>query len=438
MVLKIVILLVFSFFTVFLIWRYLRINRQATTISGILTSFCTYLCIIPLIVLTFGDEYILKYGYHCLMEDEYIFISLYFALFIFLLFLVLGYDNQSHLNRKVKIDESKLELLSKKIGLFTLIIGTLSFILYAHSLGGIATLLLKAEYLRSFTTNKAELTDSRMFILVIPARLVTVSPYLLLLARDKMNKLTNTFLFIISIIFTCLFYLTNAGKTDVLIFGLSFFVPIISYYFKHKWMVTIFIAALSLGLVNYLDSFFLYLATGEFTLSNDGGNLAVLNQFVYPIRNVINMDNIASLHGFRYGQDFITGVLNIIPGLNFEPSYQQTSEYFGGADWKATGGVPNDIITFGYLQFGYLGIALMGIIVGIVCGKVDRCIRQLADSFANRTLKCTLIILFFIMFINGDVIAIVRTQFALTILTLSLLSAQKRQNINNLSRLNIS
>ena len=429
MLFNIVILLFFSISIFLLTRRYINLNNEATTISGVLTSLNIYLCLIPLVVIAFGDDYTFKYYFSCLTLDLDSFIPCYFGIFIFILFLTLSYEWGLHTNHIVRLDIYRLEVLSKRLGYATLLIGAVSFIAYANSFGGIATLLLKAEYMRSFATNKADLVDGRAYILVIPARLITVSPYLLWFARSQMkNKIWNSLLIIISIVLSCLFYLSNAGKTDVLIFGLSFFVPMLSYRFKHKWFITISIAILSLSLVTYLDALFVYLGTGEFVLNDEDGNLACLSQFVYPIRNVLNLDNILSSHSYRWGQDFITGLLNIIPGVNFEPSYQPTSEFFGGKDWKIGGGVPNDAITFGYLQFGFIGIAIVGMLIGYICAKIDICFKQLSDSFADRVIKCTLIILYFIMFINADVISVVRNQFTLTILSGWLLAARVKDH----------
>lgn len=423
----ILVYILFFFICLFFLFRYIKINKEATTISGILTSIIIFLCFIPIIILCFGDSYMLKYSYSCLTFGFESYFTFFVGLLIFIIFLLIGYERGLFVNRNRYIDEIRFEYISKLLGYFTLFVGGISFIIYANALGGFGTLLIKAEYMRSFATNKADLVEGHSYILVIPARLVTVSPYLLLIARNKMNnKFYNSLLIIISIILSSLFYLVNAGKTDVFIFGLSFLVPLLSYKFKHQWFVTICIAALCLGSINYLDALFVYFGTGEFVINEEEGNLSFLSQFSYPIKNILSMDDILLNHGYRYGQDFITGILNIIPGVNFEPSYQPTSEFFSGSDWKKYGGVPNDAVTFGYLQYGYIGVAVTALIFGRVCAKVDVCIRTLGKAFYNRVIKCTLIILFFIVFVNADIISIVRNQFALTILCGCIIYCSKR------------
>lgn len=398
--------------------HYIRINGEATTLSGILTSMCIYFCVIPLIVVWFGDSYTLKNSFHSLsngLENYFVF---YLSLFLFLATLKYSYEHTIRNSARI-IEISKLRKYTKLFSYLTLLVGGVSFIVYANSFGGFTQLLLYAEAMRSFTTNKADLFSDRSYILVIPARLITVTPVLLILYRKfSKHPIWNGILIVISMVLASIFFLANAGKTGILIFGLCFFVPILSYKFRHKWVITILIAICCIEIINYLDALFVYLGTGEFEIEAGTGTFSYLEQFSYPISNVLNLQGIADLHGFRFGQDYITGVLNLIPGINFEPSYSVTSEYYGGADWKITGGTPNDAITFGYLQLGIFGVVFEALLLGCICGTIDKCMISLANGFADRLLKCTLIIVFFSMFVNADIVAIVRGQFTLTLLTM--------------------
>lgn len=413
------------------ILRYIRKNREATTISGILTSMSVYLCVIPLVAVWLGDTYTLDNSFYSLSYGFENYFVCYSAISLFLLTLTVSY-NYTIRNSKRLIIVSRLKTYTKYFAYFTLIVGGVSFVIYAYSFGGFAQLLLYAEAMRSFATDKADLFSDKSFILVVPSRLITVTPILLILYRRfSRHSNWNSILIIGSTVLASIFFLSNAGKTGILIFSLCFFVPILSYKCKHKWIVTIFLAICSIEIINYLDALFVYLATGQFEIEASTGTFSYLKQFSYPISNLLNLQGISTLHGFRYGQDYLTGVLNIVPGINFEPAYAVTSEYYGGADWKITGGTPNDAITFGFLQLGFLGVGFEAFLLGRICGIIDKSMLLLDDSFSNRLLKCTLIIVFFSMFVNADIVAIVRGQPTLTILVIIVILSSRNNLKNN-------
>ena len=418
----------FIIFIVVLLYiiHYVKINGEATTISGVLFSFGLYFCVVPIVAVLFADDYDLQDSFRHLYASDGAYMAGYLAMFVFLFTLMLSYRNVSIVRKFIQVDNIRLKRNSKFLSAATLLVGGITFYLYAKTFGGFAQLLILAETMRSFAVDKSNIVSGWAYILVIPARLITVSPFLLLLYKSFVNKQRINVYFILACILSGVFYLANAGKTGILIFGMCFFVPIISYKFKHKWLRTICVAILSLELIQFLDALFIYLGTGEFDIQPTEGTMAYLKQFTYPVNNLLNLNNIASVSGYRFGQDFITGVLNIIPGVNFEPSYTPTSVFYSGPDWKVMGGVPNDIITFGYLQFNYFGVALVAFIVGRICRYVDACMLNLGDSFGTRVFKCSLIILYFSMIVNADVVSIVRNQFPLTILTFCLVNASKK------------
>lgn len=412
---------------------YIKLNGEATTICGVLTSVAVYLCVIPLLVYFSGNKELQETSFRSIKSDEYSYCVAYASIIIFILFLVIGYHRKRH--NKLIFDKEKYVHLGKGIGIASFVIGGISFILYAQSFGGIFELLVKAEYLRSFSTDKANVVNGWTYILVIPARLISISPYFIILAKSSFKNISAyNILIILSFVGSILFYLSDAGKTGVLIFGMSFFVPLISYVFKHKWLITIVTACICLQIVSYLDALFVYLASGNFLIETGESDLAYLSQFAYPFENLLNLDNIANQSGFRYGKDFVTGVLNIIPGINFEPSYVPTSFFYGGSKWKITGGVPNDAITFGYLQFGLLGVALVGFILGYVCSRVDESMKLLKNTFANRVIKCTLIVMYFQLFVSADIVTIARNKFGLVLLSALLIVSTKQYEAHRTHR----
>lgn len=422
--LSIVAIIVFS--TIF------TINRKrgdVLTIAGSLFAFSVYYCIVPIIALLAMDGTNKLDGYlESLIKASGVdYARMFFCFFLFLGSLLLSYSHYYKKNYNRVIVLRKFQKSIKFWTWFTFIVGGLSFILYAYSFGGFVKLIAYAEMMRSFAVDKSTMFTGRSYILVVPSRLITVAAILffLYLKFVKKNKVTIACL-IISLVLSFLFYLSNAGKTGVLTFGICFIVPLLSYKFKHEWLMTIALGVVGVGIINYIDALFVYLATDEFVLEAGDGVLPTLKQFAYPISNVLNLEGISGVSGFRYGQDFITGVLNLIPGVNFSTSTEPTSFFYGGDDWHTTGGTPNDIITYGYLEFGYLGVILMGCLLGSICAVIDRCLKSLNDSFAEKTLKCSLILLFFLVMISADTVSIVREQFLLTVLSICVISSSRK------------
>jgi len=405
-------------------------NGSALVLSGALFGILLYYCVVPIIGLychLFLGMKLEDYLGSLTKASAYDFFRYFICLFLFLIVTLSVYATVSRKYKQSIIDITRQYKSIMFWTWFTFIIGGLCFLLYARSIGGFSQLLSYAETFRSHATDKTQYFSGRSFILVIPSKLITVSPYLFLLYISYIRRNTVVYLlFAASIILTTLFYLADAGKAGLLVYGLSFLVPLLSYKFKHKWMVTIFLGVAFIGIANYLDALFLYMATGYFNLEASGKILDTLYPYSYPLSNVLNLDGIINISGIRYCQDFVTGVLNIIPGINFPTTTEPISIFYGGYDWQAGGGVPIDIITFGYLELGLLGVAIVGAILGFICAIVDRGLIKLGDSFAERTVKCTLVILFFLTMSSADVAGIVRGQFVLTILSFYIISSVKK------------
>lgn len=409
-----------------------RRNGSVSVLSGALFAFAVYYCIVPIIALfaAGGTNKLDGYLESLVNASGVDYARMFFCFFLFLVSLIIFY---SHFYRKNANRIIVLKKFQKSIRFwtwFTFVVGGLSFIIYAYSFGGFIKLIAYAEMMRSFAVDKANLFTGRSYILVVPSRLITVASILFFLYIKFIKK--NSFsiaCLIFSLVLSFIFYLSNAGKTGVLTFGICFIVPLLSYKFKHEWLLTIALGILGIGIINYIDALFVYLATDEFVLEAGNGVLPTLKQFSYPISNVLNLEGIIGVSGFRYGQDFITGILNLIPGVNFSTSTEVTSFFYGGDDWHTSGGTPNDIITYGYLEFGYIGVIFMGCLLGGICAVIDKCLLSLNDSFAEKTLKCSLIVLFFLVMISTDTVSIVREQFLLTILSICVISSSRKMKV---------
>ena len=401
--------------------------------NGVLFSLFAYYSLFPFLIFCLDDKETEKFSvlYDSSFEAYFLFLLSLFLLIIFYN-ISYKYNNNDLIKRTYELSNSKLFFICRIVSLLTFIVGGITFLIYIRGFGGIGSLLAKGDYLRAFSSNAQQFVSYSVSIMVIPARLITVTPVITapLFSYKFRNKPIYGMIFIISFILSIIFILANAGKTALLIYIITFALPIISKKYKHPWIIVIIIGLVSLPIISIFDSFFLYLQIGVWIPSTSGFS-GILSQFFYPISNVLSMHKAVGQFGLRWGQDYITGLLNIIPGVNFSPSYELMSEFYGGVNWKMVGGTPDDIITFGYIEFRIIGVILNAIILGFFSGKIDNLLRTMGNTYGMQVLKVSIIMNFFSLVVNADVVSIVRTQFTLTITVICLLLARKKTKKNN-------
>lgn len=426
---RVLLLLFLAICCIGLLVSFNRKNKSVCVISGVLFSFLLYYCIVPIVFYSTAQKSPSGYVLYILKANSYYFISGIACCAMFLLVLGVTYRAYRYKrNSYYIIDDRKILRLSKKLCYICALIGGISFILYIRAFGGVVRMLAYSEYMRSFATSGESVLTHLQTILYIPSRLVTVVPFLVLMGFNRKNFFSVS-LFIVYFLLGFLFFLYDAGKIGIIIYLLSFFVPVLAMRTQHPWFYVVIAGMAFLPIIGFLDSLFHYVSMGEWESYSDNSVLSYLQQFSYPFSNVLNLDGIASVSGYRYGRDFITGVLNLIPGVNFDVSYEPTSYYYGGSTWGESGGTPNDAVTFGYLQLSILGVLLIGYLFGIIAARLDNALIRLENTFKNNVLKSSLILLFFIIFVNADVVGITRNQFTLTILSILVIISSKRYRL---------
>ncbi len=408
--------------------------------SAVIFTLIIYVDIVPLIVFTGGadaitDSYtkIIEVIKNCSLTDFFV---AEMAVFLFTSIYELTYRSKNNLlsvevNR---FDKGRMNDCLHFFAWFTFIVGGASFLLYIRAFGGISVLLSYAEYFRTFRTNNSEIIGSAALRLIVPARLILVTPILFFSYmksvefKSKYKAPLYGICFIISIFLAGVFLLFNAGKTNLVIMMICFGMPILSRKVRHPWALSLTAGFLMIPLVGAIDSIFTYITYGQwYGFSTNIG--AYIGQFCYVFANLINLDKMIELHGFRWGKDFITGPLSIVPGINFPASYEVSSEAIFGKSWQMIAGVPDDIITFGYLQLGFIGVLFVGWLLGIVSGKLDRLIRQMNYGTFG-VLITTIIMSMYSYLINADWSVLVKSQFQLTICVICILYSFNTQDGN--------
>lgn len=410
-----------------------RLNKgMVGACAGVLFAVVMYYILVPLVVIFFADTS--EETYRLVVKasfDQYARAFVGCVVFVFVLIQTYQYYNRRRSEVVYMFDESKWRYVCKFFVWITYIVGGLTFLIYIRAFGGIGRMLSYAEYLRSFAYSGSNVVSYLASIMVVPARLITVTPILCFTftGRGQRNRGLYLFVWLSSFFLSVVFMLANAGRTAIILALIIYTIPFIKKFARHPWRICILLGCLCLPILGVLDSVFKYMANGQWEYESVDV-ISYLPQFLYPLRNVINMGEILRSSGVRWCQDFVTGILNILPGLNFEPSYVPTSAYYGGENWKLRGGTPNDIITFGYLELGFLGIILVAIILGVIIGKIDRMMKLFPERrLEYKIVETSLVVNAFAYIINADISSLISNQVQLTIVGICVLFACRKQNV---------
>ena len=326
------------------------------------------------------------------------------------------------------IDSQKLSLLIKIFMYATLIVGGISLILLFVAFGGISNALSNGEYVRSFS-NEASNIIGKYSLCIVSSKLVTITPfltfYILERNKEKRKKIFYGVIFAISFVMSILYFLFNAGKFPLVCFLLALVYLLINGKVRRPWSVIIFICILGLPGIEILDNLFTFFGTGKF-MPIKVNYIEYIYQFIHPIRNVVNVIPLTSLYGLKYFKDILFGTLNILPGIEYDPSYLPPSEYFYGVDWKSIGGIPNDFITYGYLQIGMIGVIIMALVLGSLLQRIDFRLSHI-DGKSKEYIGAYLSINCFSLINNADTVSIVKGQFFLIVIFIILNLSKKRK-----------
>ena len=413
----------------------LRRNNRVRTVnlySGFIFGIVLYYIIVPIVSLIFREELIERYP----ELRIYIFSSDFSTLLPIILitstviFFTVGYEAAYGKKKKLNQYFENVNLNSiKLISHFTFVVGIISFALFISGFGSLTNAMRYAEMNRSFSVSLADLIDYRLSLLFIPSRMITVAPFLYFYQLKNTKKLSPRILFVISFIVSIFYFLFNAGKGPLLAFLLPFGYVILKKFKKNAWRYVVALGLLSLPLLEVLDRLFLFLADGYWR--NKGIDfLKLFYQFIHPFRNISNVVHITNEFGYRFFKDFITGPLNLMPGVNFEKSYEITSRFYFGDMWKSIGGVPNDLITFGYLQANILGVVIFSLLVGYLFGVIDKHLRNLNYGTAKELITSLLIISAFRLIPNADIEPFLRSNFIMILIPIAVIRYSKKNRLN--------
>lgn len=407
--------------------------------KGFVFGMLFYYIIIPIICILNSDTLNLlelAKGKYCtysvqrfIIDGEY-WKKLYAILLLIVSFLIYNISYRfSKIKSCLKIDNGKSLKLIKVFAFATFCIGGLSLVIFLVSFGGIKNALYYAEKLRSFNSDLTEVNSNLNGIFILLAKLITVSPYMFLYLFSKYksdNKKIYMTLFIVSLTMSIIYFLFNAGRAPLLLFLMSFAYLFVYKKVKCPWLLLLLCAAIGLPILDILDSLFYYFNTGVFNIK-DFNYLKLLSQFMFPYKNNLIMTDLIGTYGLRYGSDLITSFIDILPGFGFDASYVNTSEFIVGKNWRELGGIPNDFITFSYLQFSYLGVIIFSFLIGYISKIIDVKLSKFDNNGGKYLFSAAITVDFFALIAYADLVSILKGKFILIALIIIILFSDRRE-----------
>ena len=396
-------------------------------LSGLMGFIILFYFVVPLVYVVFKSQLEVNKGYLPYYDaDFYSIFMAAFSIFLFLSVFLLTYAQKNKSKTVYIYDKNRMKKCAKFLMWFSFLVGGGSFILYIRAFGGVERLFYYAEYLRSFSSSGSTIVGYWASILLLPARMIVATPLIAIMVQENEKRFIYKFVFVVSFVLACIFLLADSGKISILMFLLIYAVPIANKFVKHPWRWAILCAIICFPLIGVLDSLFSYISSGIWQDVSTQWT-SYFGQLTYPWANTLNMEKIFPLSNLRWGSDYITGILNILPGISVFPPYEDISVFYSGTDWMQGGGTPSDLLIFGYSQFSYFGIIVEAILLGWLCGKADNILKQVPHTFAGVMLHTALVVGMVNLCMNADVTGIIQSQFTLVFSVIILLFSMKRK-----------
>lgn len=431
-----------------------RINKRNGFV-GMGAGFCmgllVYYIIVPLMLVLFKSYYsvqpdwkysyiqIFFYGKHG--NDSAIFLSLGLVVLSFISF-YFGYRVKFrlfHIDKPAIISganssrwsmqsDSNLRKGIFQIGCFLTIGGLLCLAVYIRAFGGIARAFQLADAVREQSTSYEMFGVSGiapyMLMLSSIALVGMIVLFLLCVSPKYSSHITKYYIaFAFSLIPAGIYLRLNNGKSAILRVALVFAFLILKKYYKHPWLIIMVCALFASPILSVLDT----VMAGNPISTVNMDIRGFVTYFYYPELAVVNVGDIARIYGYQYFKYFILDIIDFLPGISVDASYLPTSEYLHGADWIYSGGVPTDVITYGFLQLGVCGLIIYMLLCGILCRNVDNRIKKIESAHYKDVISAFIATNIFTIIAAADIAPILKYNipFVLVIVIGSMIQKRK-------------
>lgn len=378
---------------------FLKLSRQKINVLYLITL---------IYILCFSLNPIYNYFYPYSRKVSYVLItsgdmSYYFTSLLTIIsyfFVLFGY--------RIKQRRKKIRIYSfkkfKKFIVIIFIIGVIINIVYFLSIGGVYNAIKYAELYR---LGRGPITSKIMFLKYLCPILLYSSIGIYMCYLEKKEKKWK-FLFVISLIFSILFLLHDAGRYIVLTYILGLFLYKYNIYGLTK-KEKILLSTLGI-LILYGDTFFSYILTGYMTYTETKVVEKIIREFAFPYYNISNA--IARFDQFinqRFFIDIPLGFIYILPSKIFgKIELLQPLTYLNSKLYKfKSGNIPIDLISYGYYNMRVTGVIIISILYGFIAKKIDL-LGKIKNNYFGNLIHYIIIIYFPFRIIYGDILMILQ------------------------------
>lgn len=365
-------------------------------------------------------------------HTDYFYRVLLFAV-VGYLFLIIAYGfSNRHLVKHKEVQERILPMKKyERWAIITFSLGLIGILVEIYLQGGIANSISNIELIRSFAVESSVKSGTNNLLVLFRnfKQFMTFSFYVYFMLARMKRLPKYTIMTIIAFIFTTYIVFIGGGRTHIIIFIVTvitgfIFNPQKETYLKNTKSASILIITGVIGVVSLIifDPIFSYLTYGntiEIDFSSNNIDSLVL-QFSFPYYNMIFA--ISHDFQFRFFQDLFNWMINLLPsyftsriGL-VDPVllYEYNTVLQNGSMNK--GGIPSDILTFGYYQMGLTGLLIVILIFGVLISKLDNSLAFFRDSLVLKPILIRVVIYIGMVVMYADLEGIFRNRFDVVLL----------------------
>lgn len=322
------------------------------------------------------------------------------------------------------------------------IVGMFGVLIEIQLQGGIMNSIMNIDKLRAFTDSSVKdgthnpLVFFRMFK---PFMIFSYYVFNMLARHTKHPR--HRFMSFITFLLTAYIIFINGGRTHIFIFLATVFVGFIirnkkkeqQKRSKKQIFATILIVAVGIFVLVGFDPIFATITYGvplDFSSTTNLDSFAF--QFSFPYSNMLYV--VTHQFSYRYFQDSFNWIISILPSFltskigipDPTPLYEYNTDLQNTS--MVGGGIPDDYLTFGMYQLGYLGIVLSLIFFGIVISQIDKIIQAYKNNVTLKPITLRVIIYIGMIIMYADAEATFRLRYD-TILLLYFLYDYRKYNL---------
>lgn len=375
-------------------YRYTTIKSERLSLEKfIYLCFSFFYLVIPILYLYSFDS--LKENTHnfWVLKTNLDFIAIFYAICIYSVF-VLGSFCGFYSGRRIGIEyniyqSSHINIFFSFVVALAILSSILTF-LYAYKVGGINVAIIEANSFRGHGEREPPIGQLAKF-----QPFITTCALLLIAFRSRLRY--------IFVLIAMLYLLFEASRTNIGMFFIIIYFYHLNIRGRFKLVGLIAPGCIAIFMAILGNSISDYIFSGSWNF-NEKAFYSFVSQFSPTFSNTLNVSYFIDEYGFGYLKDAVSIFPQSLFGIEKTvKTWQKLTEYYLGGFY--TVGIPIDIMSYSYSQFGFLGSFIMPFLYfaffGFLSKKFDVIIQNSTGKTYSVALMMELICCAFVMSLIG-------------------------------------